>query len=393
MKIALFSDNFYPELSGISDSLIALARALAVRGHEIRIYAPRYAEKDFSVARMPFLELSIGERISIVRLPSVSFPAPTGQGRASIFGIRGFLDIWRWNPDVIHTQLFFGVGLSALLMARLLRKPLIGTNHTAAGEFVRYFPVRSDFIKRLFERYVAWYYNRCVFVTGPSDSVFPDMVASGFRAPHRAVSNPVDTDSFSPVESAQERKILRNELKFSGLTLAYAGRLSQEKNIDTIIRALPEIVSKIPDAVLAIAGRGLGERSLKDLADELGVGNHVRFLGMLGKQFLVNLYRASDIFVITSTSETQGLSMMQAMAAGLPVIAARSRSLPEYVNPKNGILISPGDYKSLAEEVIGLYRNHMKMKSLGAGGHAYAGQFSPENIAEKWEEIYRLFVA
>jgi glycosyltransferase involved in cell wall biosynthesis len=389
MKIAFFSDNFYPELSGISDSLIALTRALAKRGHKIRIYAPRYAKKDFATAKAPLQELNLGKNISIIRLPSISYPSPTGQGRASICGLRGFLNILAWSPDVIHTQLFFGVGLSALIIAKLLRKPLLGTNHTATSEFARYLPWQSTFLKKLFERYVSWYYNRCAFVTGPSNSVFLDMVAAGFKAPHRALSNPVDIDAFPPATSAEEKAELKKKFNLSGMVLAYTGRLAKEKNINDIIAALPAIVKEVPHTMLALAGRGVEMEALAEQAKKLGVQNAVHFLGMLNKDDLAKLYRATDIFIIMSTSETQGLSMMQAMAAGLPVIAARARSLPEYVNAKNGILIEPGDSQSLAGAIIELLNAPEKMKALGNDGLAYVKNFSSENIAREWEKIYQ----
>ncbi|MBI5742396.1 MAG: glycosyltransferase [Candidatus Niyogibacteria bacterium] len=386
MKIALFTDNFYPELSGISDSIIVLARELARRGHAVRIYTPRYGKRDYERAKVPFQEIALGDRVRIVRLPALRVPgAPTGQGRAAFCGIRGLLDIYRFAPDVIHTQLFFGVGLSALFISRLLRKPLVGTNHTAIKEFAHYIS-KYAFVGHWLEKYVVWYYNRCLFVTGPSESVLTEMVAAGFKAPHRALSNPVAVRDFALTVPIAERAVLKKKFGLTEHTLVYAGRLAREKNVDEIISALALMRQIVPDACLALAGHGAALTELRAQAEKLGVV--VKFLGFLKKDELVLLYQAAEIFTIMSRSETQGLSMMQAMAAGLPVIAARARALPEYVNAENGILVEHGDVVSLARAAAELFQNNEKRAALGRGGQKYVQRFSPENIAAEWEKIY-----
>ena len=114
MKIAVFSDNFYPELSGISDSIIEQARELNGLGHDLCFSVPRYGKADFAVPHLPYEEIRIGEGVVIHRLFALPFPAPTKQGRMIIPSFLHWLTLRKEKPDVIHTHLFFGAGLEAL---------------------------------------------------------------------------------------------------------------------------------------------------------------------------------------------------------------------------------------------------------------------------------------
>jgi glycosyltransferase involved in cell wall biosynthesis len=385
MRIAIFSDNFYPELSGISDSIIGLAKELAKRGHFINFYAPRYSPSDYEKVNLLFQEINLGKNIGITRFSSFHFGAGTGQAR-------GVIPLpWRWRqvkkfkPDIIHTQLFFGVGLEALIAGKKLGVPLVGTNHTAVKEYLRYSPIKAGWFQNLVMRYVNWYYGKCILTTAPSRSVIEEMRQYGFRGESHVISNPIDTETFCPLPN---KNWLRKKFGFTDATVIHAGRLAAERNIDVIIKAMPDVLKKIPTAQLALVGRGVAEKDLELLAKKLGVANSVKFLGFLEKPALAEAYNASKIFVITSTSDTQSMVMMQAMASGLPIIGVKARALPEYINSKNGILIEPGDEKTLAKKIILLLKETALRKKLALGARNFANKFSAPEVAKEWEEIY-----
>jgi glycosyltransferase involved in cell wall biosynthesis len=387
MRIAIFSDNFYPELSGISDSVISLARTLAARGHVIRFYAPYYAQKNYAVINAPFREPDLGPNVTVHRLFSIPFAMGTEQGRAVIPFGANVRDVARFAPDVIHTQMFFGVGLEATLASWWLKRPLVGTQHTAVKEFLRYSPVKAQWFKDGFLDYVDWYYEHCELVTAPSQCVFDEMRTLGFKQPHTQVmSNPVSINVFRPLRGAAA---LKKKFGFTDATIIHAGRLSIERHPEVLIRALPIIKKSVPKAMLALAGKGTMEKELQALARTLGVADSVKFLGFVDHPTLNEAYNAAEIFGITSTDDTQSLVMMQAMAAGLPVIGVNARGLPEYINARNGYVVEPNDERAVAEKAVYLFKHPAVAKKLGAGARAYAEQFSEEHIAERWEELYR----
>ena len=264
-------------------------------------------------------------------------------------GLR-WLNLEKFNPDVIHVHTFFGIGLEAVISGRVIKKPIIGTNHMSISEFACYYPgFCEDWLKENSLKYVVWFYNQCNFVTAPAKFLLAEMVKDGLTKPYQTVSNPVDMTVFG---RKYRKETAKKHFKLSAHTIVYAGRLAQEKNIDVIIRAVALIKQRISDINFVLAGHGSYQGKLKEIVKDLHLENEVRFLGTFSHKDLAKLYCASDIFVITSTSEVQSMVLMQAMACGLPAIGVNWRTMPELINEKNGLLVEPGNYKKLAEKIV-----------------------------------------
>ena len=388
MRVAIFSDNFYPEIGGIQDSIEALAKALSRRGHFVDFYVPKYGRRDYEPINAEPHEICLGENIRIYRFCSMPFPTSTKQSRMVVPSPISWRCLLRGSrPDIIHSQTFFGVGLNALLASRVMRIPIVGTDHTAIKAFDSYVPFSVDGI----DAYVLWYYNRCDLVTAPSRSVFSELGFAKLRRPHEVVSNPIATDIFRPASRGEQQE-LKLEFGLRGPTIAYAGRLGPEKNIDTIFRALAVVKQRIPSIQLAVAGHGTCETSLRELARQLQIEDGVKFFGTLPKQVLARLFQASDVFVTMSISETQGMALLQAMACGTPVVGANARALPEYINEDCGFIVDPFDGGALADRIVHLLTNQELRSAFGRNAAAFARQFSTESVVDKWESLYRTVV-
>ncbi len=381
MKIAYFSDFFYPEIGGTQQSVMTLGKEMAKRGHEVYFYAPHYAKKDFRLSGVPVKEIDLGKNVKITRLASLPFiGGPTGQSRIVLPGFLQWLKIKKTKPDIIHTQSFWMAGLEALFASKTLNIPIAGTNYMSSAHYKT--------ISNFYFKYVPWFYNQCDYITTPSKWAFTELVSHGLNKPHQAISNPIETEIFTSLNG--DNSELKKKYNFSRNTLLFVGRISEDKSLDVIIKALPLIKENIPDVEFVLVGHGSAEDSLKRLAESLGVEKDVKiFSGRKGRQELAEIFRASEIFTIASTSETQGMSMLEAMACGIPTIAARAQSLPEYIDETRGILIEPGDYRALAEKTIALLKNKKERQKLGANGRKYVEKFSISNIARAWEEIYK----
>lgn len=387
MRIAMFSDVFFPEISGMSDSLAESARELSGLGHEVDFYVPRYGQSDFRKVDLPFEEPDLGKWVTIHRLPAVPYPTATNQGRAVIPTFLRWLSVRAHRPDIIHTHLFFGAGMEALVASRALGVPLVGTNHTPVTEFMRYGPVRGAFAERLASGFVAWYYNRCEYVTAPSQGILDVMKADGFRKPNRVISNPIDLTNFSPASDG-ERREAKTKFGLSDFTVLYTGRFAEEKHIDVIIRAVARAKARIPSITFALTGHGSAEASLRTLAESLGIAQDVKFLGSLPVEEHARAYRAADVFAIASTAETQSLSLMKGMASGLPSIGVNAWALPEYIRPDNGFIIEPGDDEALAEKLVYLFEHPEQRVILGKNGIELVSHFFPARIAGEWAALY-----
>ncbi len=348
MKIAVFTDYFFPELGGIQDSIAITTRSLGLRGHSIAIHAPRYGARDYRMVNATLRESDLGGNVRIHRRWSLPFPSSTRQSRVALPSPLVLAALTgRARPDIIHTHSFFGMGLEAVLAGTMLGIPVIGTNHTTIAGFGPHIPVSVERATA----YVMWYYNRCAQVTAPSRSVFEELGMERLRRPHLVISNPIDIGLFTPGNAA-ERAASCARFGLPGPTITFAGRLGPEKNIEVLLHAMAALRDQGVAADLAIAGHGAHERALRALAAELRIGERVRFLGTLAPEDLARLLQISDIFAMLSTSETQEAMSGAVAGDGLRRggrVAANSRAFKlEFVGPANGVLVEPHDSVALA---------------------------------------------
>ena len=391
MKIAFFSDIFFPEISGISDSIIATGDALRRRGHEICYVVPQYSKKDYLLVDTALTDkCAINEllrTLPIYRLPAITFPgSPTGQWRFVVPFGASLQHLRKFNPDIIHTQTPFGTGFEALLAAQVFGAPLIGTNHTPIEEFVHYVPLLGNTLSSLAGRYSAWYYNHCAYLTAPNKKLIDDMRRMNMVRPANSLANPILIESFK-APSAQEKCEIKKALGLSGLHLLYAGRLAEEKHVDVIIRALARLQLTV-SVTLIVTGHGKAENGLRALVNQLNLGERVKFTGFVSRKRLAKIYQAADVFVIMSTAESQSLALMQAFASGLPAVVARAQGLSEYTSAECGFMVEPGDERALAVCLEQLLADGSQRARMGAAGAKFVMQYDPEIIAEKWEQIY-----
>jgi glycosyltransferase involved in cell wall biosynthesis len=189
----------------------------------------------------------------------------------------------------------------------------------------------------------------------------------------------------------EEKQLLKNKYKLSDATIFYAGRLAIEKHIDVIIKAIALVIKEFPKINFAITGHGNSKEDLQNLAEKLGIKNQIKFFGRVDDGAIIEIFKASDIFAIMSTAETQSISLMKAMAVGLPSIVADARALPTHINNQNGFVVPVGDEIILAEKIKELLRDSSLCYSLGQGGISHVKQFSSDKVSMKWEEIFKNF--
>lgn len=385
MRIAFFADNFYPELSGIADSILITGKELTKRGHEVVFVGPHYTPKNYSSAHRQHTKKDGQEFVNgmrAVRLPSLPLPlSPTGQSRIAIPTGASFEFLSKFKPDIIHTNSPYGCGWEAVRAAKKFKVPLVGTNHTPIEEFYPLAPT-------LMRRFDAWYYNHCSFVTTPFAKLIERMREVGFSKPARALANPVVRSIFNP-PSDHERMTIQAKLNLPGPTLLYVGRVATEKHIDLVLHSVAKLLPQFPTIKFVITGHGIEVANLQTLAQKLGIAEHVLFTGFIPPENLALYYKAADMFVIMSTADSQSIAMMQAYASAVPAIGARAHGLPDYIPENVGFLVEPGNIEQLTEKIKELLTDEDMRVRMGQAAHAFIDQMSPEKIAEEWEEIYK----
>ena len=340
MRILIVTDQYAPMVGGVPNVTRTLALGLAGRGHTVAMLTPhpRGSQRVFS-------RLGNDNRVAMSYTRSLPWPWYDGMRLACLSpaGARGMVKAFA--PDVAHVHSPLTLGGVVTMVARRLDIPVVYTNHYLPENARPTRGRRSRTFDQAFYSYLVWFSNRSSHVTAPTTTALRLLLDQGLRAPSRVISNGVDLAIYRPGPGCEQIRA-RYGLSADLPVVLSVGRLSPEKDIGILVQATAMLTG---DAQIAIVGTGPDERRLKALVDRLGLANRVRFLGYVPAADLPDVYRLADIFVIASRAELQSLATMEAMASGLPVVAANAYSLSELVcHGRNGFLASPGSGSELA---------------------------------------------
>lgn len=382
MRIAIFSDTFLPQTNGVAIVVYRSAVALGELGHDVRVFTvSKNHEKDFE---------SIAEgKFSVVTLPSVNVPVYAGERLTIPIGTT-LRKIKEFSPQIIHTHTPFSVGWEAVWAHKLFKIPLVGTHHTFYDHYLRYVKMDYEWAKKPSWKYVVTYYNRCDLALSASKSLADELKSQGLKRPIEVLPNLINTELFKPIPGKTAKNKLKAKFGIKGKSLVYMGRVSYEKSIDQVLRAFKLVVCKMPEVKLMIVGDGPERTYLEKLAGDLGIKNNVIFLGFRHNHELVEALQANDVFVTMSKSENLPLSILEAMAIGLPVVAVNALGIPEIVkNNENGFLVSRDNPEEMAKKIMELIKNGKLMKKFSLAARRLALSYSQEKIAKSLENIYQ----
>jgi phosphatidylinositol alpha 1,6-mannosyltransferase len=380
MRIMIVTDQYPPMVGGVPNVTHGLAVDFANRGHQVWVVAPSYGSRD--VRRLE-------QKVRVYRFSSFEWPAYEGLRIPFLpfVPIRNLLK--KCDPDIIHIHSPIVLGNIAQILAGGLRKPVIATNHYLPINMSRSLmadPLLGKPFSDVSYTYLVHFCNRCEYVTAPTQTALNLLYEHGLRAPARAISNGIDLDKFAPGE--RDPQILRRfQLPQDRPILLHVNRLSEEKRVDVLLDAIPRLKH---DAHLALVSTGPAEADLRAQVERLGIGDRVSFLGYVRDADLLSLRQSSDIFVIPSEADLQSLATMEAMACGLPVIAADSYALPELVHhEENGFLFQPGNSEHLASTLDLLLQDEALRQRMGEESLKVIQKHDRKEILGQWEELYR----
>lgn len=349
LRILIGCDTFAPDVNGAARFTERLAAGLVQRGHDVHIVAPATSRRTAGV----FTEVIEGEPMTVHRLPSwrwyphdwLRFVWPFTIRRRA----RAVLD--DVHPDVVHFQSFIvvGRGLSIEAHARGIR--VIGTNHFMPENGVEFTGLPESLNRRLIAG--VWNEARKVFALAQAVTT-PTQRAADYLERCTGLHGVIPVSC--GIRASDYRPRLVDADPGPGQHIVFVGRITDEKQIDVAIRAFARLDPAL-DARFDVVGGGDQLGRLRRLVDELGVAGRVRFLGRVDDDVLREVLSAGSVFVMPSVAELQSIATMEAMASGLPVVAADAMALPHLVHDgENGRLFPPGDDQALAERLTEVLR-------------------------------------
>jgi len=379
MNILFISDVFFPRVNGVSTSINTFATELRALGHQVTLIAPSYTDED-------------KEEEWIVRVPSHKIYFDP-EDRLMNFGKLKALLPWIRDKhfDVIHIHTPFTAHYVGIHFGKKLDIPVVETYHTFFEDYLHhYLPFIPQFISRKLARTISR--RQCNAVDGivsPSKPMLDVLKQYGIKTPAEVVATGLDDSSFASVDGEHFR--MSHDIPLIQPMLLFVGRVAHEKNIGFLLEMHEELIKKHPDALLVITGEGPAEESIKHSIDKLGISNKVRMIGYLDRSHeLIACYKAADIFVFASKSETQGLVLLEAMAQGTAVVAIAELGTKSILIEGEGVLIAKDDINDFADKVSILLSDAPKRQMIGEKGRQYAKEkWGAGVLAKKVAKFYK----
>jgi glycosyltransferase involved in cell wall biosynthesis len=379
MNILFISDVFFPRVNGVSTSINTFAKELKLLGHQVTLIAPSYGDDD-------------RDEDWIVRIPSHKIYFDP-EDRLMNFGKLKALLPWieERHFDVIHIHTPFTAHYVGIHFAKKLDIPVVETYHTFFEDYLHhYLPFIPQFISRKLARTISR--RQCNAVDGivsPSKPMLDILKEYGINTSSEVVATGLDESSFAKVDGESFR--ISHDIPLAQPMLLFVGRVAHEKNIEFLLEMHVKLIQKHPDALLVITGEGPAEESIKVSITRLGLVNKVKMIGYLDRSHeLIACYKAADIFVFASKSETQGLVLLEAMAQGTAVVALAELGTKSILIEGEGVLIAKDDTSDFADKVSILLSDSIKRQSIGEKGRQYAeAKWSAYALAKKVAKFYK----
>jgi glycosyltransferase involved in cell wall biosynthesis len=387
LKIVIASETYPPDMNGAAIFTQRLAKELSKRGHKVLMIAPNVKFKDelekdkdgFDVFRVKSLPAKLIH-------PYFRFVDAVG------LHSRMKKKIVKFKPDIVHIQNHFSVGSTALKIAKSLKIPVMGTNHFMPENLLQYVPtfIHKEVAKILWRHFKKIYKN-LDFITSPSHAAVKMLKDMGLKNDMVVISNGIDLNKFK--KHPQDKYLMKKYSIADDLPiLLFVGRMEQDKNIDLLLRAA-KIALKKTKFKIVLVGRGKNDKEFEKLSKELGLEESVVFTGRIDEEELEKMYSLANVYMATGSAELQGIAVMEAMTAGLPVLAINAIALPELVyNGENGYLFEKNE-KDLADKIITILKDKKALVDMSKKSREIISEHDISKTITQFEDLYRKVIS
>lgn len=371
MKILITTDTFFPMINGVSASINILYEELKNSGHEVKILTLSQTGKEKVLGDIYYLR-SLGIGI----YPDARIKAP--------FYNKLINEVIEWMPDIIHSQTEFSTMFVAKYICSKLGIPHIHTYHTMYEDYLGYLLGGKLIRKNTAAKLTKLLLNSLDAIIAPTEKTKNTLLSYGVYKNIHVIPTGINLRNFQKSISIDEKKkiISSFEINFEDRIITYVGRTAKEKNIDEIITLFKEVTNKITNAKLLIVGAGPELENLKSLVKRERLEDNVYFTGMINPKDIYKYYKISEVFVTASNSETQGLTYIEALSSGCPIVCKWDECLKGIIiQGKNGFV-----YKKqweFSHYVIRILENHDLRKNMAKEAIVKANEYSSNKFKEK----------
>jgi 1,2-diacylglycerol 3-alpha-glucosyltransferase len=380
VRVLFISDVYFPRVNGVSTSIRTFRQDLTHHGVETHLVAPRYDSAPEAAPEEP----------GVLRVPAARVPRDPEDRRMRWRALTRVLDALPGSEfDLVHIHTPFVAHYAGVRFARRAHIACIATYHTFFEEYLHhYLPVLPRRLSRLLAR--SFTRSQCAAVQAliaPSEPMREVLTGYGVTTPIHVLPTGLAADRFRAGDGRAFRA--RAGIDAQRPLVTYIGRVAHEKNIGFLVQVFRQVLKRVPEALLVIAGEGPAREALRQQVAHLGLDAQVHFAGYLERDSaLLDCYAAADVFVFASRTETQGLVLLEAMAQGAPVVSTAELGTRSILVPGCGALIVPEQEEAFAAAVVRVLTEAALREELAARGRAYARNWSSAVMARRLAELY-----
>lgn len=379
MNILMVTNTFTPHVGGVANSVRRFTEEFRRGGHRVLVVAPEFEgapREEPDVVRVP----------AVQRFSGSDFAVPVPVTRKVSAALKTFA------PQVVHSHHPFLLGDTALRVARSREVPALFTHHTMYERYTHYVPVDSPKLKRFVVDLTTGYCNLCDAVIAPSGTVAELLVRRGVTVPIEVIPTGVDLRAFEEGDGPACRRAMG--VPDEAFLVGHVGRLAPEKNMGFLAEAVAGFLSRTPRARFFLVGEGPSKLEVLETLERRGVSGRVHTAGILQGRELASAYKAMDVFAFASLTETQGMVLTEAMAAGVPVVAINAPGAREVVRDReNGRLVARVEADAFEEALRWVAeRTPGERRRLAESVAATARDFSMPRTAAKLLALYETLV-
>ena len=383
MRIGIFTETYTPYISGLVTSEVMLKKALERQGHEVYVVT----------ANLESFKYDYDEEEKVLRIPGV----PTGiydSRLTSIYPIQAVNKIKGWKLDVIHSQTEFAIGTFARIFAKQFNIPLVHTYHTMYEDYIHY--ITKGYFekssKKLVEYLTKFYCDRTatelIVPTNKTYNLFKEKYK--FEKNINIIPTGIEVERFYK-ENIDQKEVdnLRKSLNIGkkDFIILFVGRIAEEKNITFLIDSQKKLVEKHNNIKLIIVGDGPDKEKYENYTKELGLEKNVMFTGKAAWETMPYYYRMSDIFATASKTETQGLTIIEAMASNVVPVCMKDEAFQSMVTEElDGLFFETNE--EYEKQILRLYEDRKELARFDKQARIQAETYSSKYYAERVLEVY-----
>ncbi|MFI3325780.1 MAG: glycosyltransferase family 4 protein [Clostridia bacterium] len=379
MKVLIVSDCYKPTINGVVTSVLNLKAGLEELGHEVRVLTLSNSTTSYKEDEVYYIgSLDLGKM----------YP---GVVRVQIMPSKNEIaDIISWKPDIVHTQSEFSTFFIAKRIAKQLKIPIIHTYHTVYEDYTHYFSTSKTIGKKAVAKVTNLYSEKVDGIVAPTQKINSMLDRYGVSCPVHIIPTGISLEKFQSKISDEEINKLKQSLGIppDNIVLVSVSRLGKEKNIDNLINYLHKYQNKKISFV--IVGDGPAKESLEDLTEKLNLSSQIVLTGSIPPDSVPQYYQMADLFVSASTSETQGLTYIEALASGTPILCRKDTCLDGVLEEyKNGYSF---ENEMEFTQKLDLYMSSKDNSEMVNNAVNTAEKFTTENFAKAVVDLYQFYL-